>query len=262
MPATSGRVLSNVCMTPPKPCLVSISGVAEQVRRRHAAVLEAERRRVGGADPELVLETVELEPRVGALDHERLDRSSPDLTVQRRPHDDQVGPLARGDVDLLAVEDVVVAVLDRGRADGGRVRAGLGLGDGHGGPLALEALELLVVGHRGDGRVAQALAGHRQQQADVAPAQLDDAEHRGHVRAVAHGAVAVVGAADTRRPGAAEIGAVVHPVDERGQHVELLGVGVLLLVVLARHRSEDLGGDLMGLVDEAVELLGDFQIDH
>ena len=48
MPATSGRVLSNVCMTPAKPFLVSISGEpsrfslgTRQSSRMNAAVSEA-----------------------------------------------------------------------------------------------------------------------------------------------------------------------------------------------------------------------------
>ena len=52
------------------------------------------------------------------------------------------------------------------------------------GPGALEPLELLVVGDRGDRGVAEALARHREQQADVAPAHLHDREHRGEVGAV------------------------------------------------------------------------------
>ena len=47
-----------------------------------------------------------------------------------------------------------------------------------------EPLLLLVVGHRGDGGVAEALARHREQQADVAPAHLGDRHHRGEVGAV------------------------------------------------------------------------------
>ena len=119
--------------------------------------------------------------------------------VERRPDDDQVGALAGGDVDLLAVEHVLVAVELRGGADRGRVRARLRLGDRHRRPLAVVALELLVVGDRRDRRVAEALARHREQQADVAPAQLDDAEHGRQVRAVAVAAVAVLGRGARRR---------------------------------------------------------------
>ena len=64
-------------------------------------------------------------------DHERLDRRPAELPVEGRPHHDGVGAVAGGDEDLLAVEDVLVAVEDRGRLDVRRVRAGAGLGDRH-----------------------------------------------------------------------------------------------------------------------------------
>ena len=90
-------------------------------------------------------------------------------------------------------------------------------------------------------------------------------EHGRHVRAVALAPRVRRWRRSRRTPGragAAEVGAVVHAVDERGEHVELLRVLVLGDVVLARDRAEDLGGDLVGLVDEAAELLGNFEIDH
>ena len=188
----------------------------------------------------------------------------PDGAVERRPDDDQVGAVAGGDEDLLAVEHVLVAVELGGGADRGRVRAGLGLGDRHRRPLAAVALELLLGRDRGDRRVAEALARHREQQADVAPAELDDAEHGREVGAVAVALVAVaVGlAAHAGGAGAADVGALVHPVDQRGEHVELLRVGVLGLVVLARDRPEDLGRDLVGLAGQRLELLRYLEIDH
>ena len=57
-------MLSKVCITPAKARVVSISGAAEQVLLRDAAVLDAEVRGVGGADAELVLEALEDEPGV------------------------------------------------------------------------------------------------------------------------------------------------------------------------------------------------------
>ena len=47
-----------------------------------------------------------------------------------------------------------------------------------------ELLELLVGGHTGDRGVAEALAGHRQHQRDVAPTDLHHVEHCRHVAAV------------------------------------------------------------------------------
>ena len=58
-------------------------------------------------------------------------------------------------------------------------------------------------------------------------------------------AVAVGLAAHAGGTGAADVGALVHAVDQRGEHVELLRIGVLGLVVLARDRPEDLGRDLV-----------------
>jgi hypothetical protein len=49
-----------------------------------------------------VLEAVELQPRVVALDDERPDRPAALLAVERGPHDDEFGALAGGDEDLLA----------------------------------------------------------------------------------------------------------------------------------------------------------------
>ena len=133
----------------------------EQVLARDAAVVEDEVGGVGGADAELVLEPVELQPGVVALDHERLDRGAALAAVERGPHHDQLGAVARGDEDLLAVEHVLARLLVQrgGGADRGGVRAGLGLGDRHRGPLAAEALQLLLVGHGGDRGLAEALAG-------------------------------------------------------------------------------------------------------
>src|SRR5680860_403685 len=58
------------------------------------------------------------------------------------------------------------------------------------------------------------------------------------------------------------VAALVHPVDQRGEHVELLRVGVLGLVVAARDRSEDLGRDLVGLGGQGLELLRYLEVDH
>ena len=267
IPATIGRVLSNVCIAPAKPLRVSISGLPSRFSLGHAAVLEHEVGGVRGADPELVLEPLELETGVGALDHERLDRRPPLGPVERRPDDDQLGSVAGGDEDLRAVEDVLVAVEAGGRADRRRVRAGLGLGDRHRRPLAAEPLELLVVGDGGDRRLAEALAGHRQHQPDVAPAQLDQAQQAGHVRAVAvdrsGAAPSELGAAaDGPDAGAGHAAALGHAVDQRRQHVELLGVLVLGGVVMAGVGTEHVDRDLMGLADQRLELAWGLEVDH
>jgi hypothetical protein len=52
------------------------------------------------------------------------------------------------------------------------------------------------------------------------------------------------------------------PIHEGRQQVELFGVVVLGTVVLARDRTEDVLGDLVRLVDDELEALGNFQIHH
>src|SRR5699024_285883 len=192
---------------------------------------------------------------------ERLDGGAALALVDGRPHDDVVGTGAGGDEDLGAVEHVLVAVEPRRGGHGGRVGAEVGLGDGHGRPHAAEPLELLVAGDGGDRRVAEALAGDRQRQADVAPAGLDDVEQRLHVAAVLNslvlGLVAPAGGrAGGRLPG------VLHGLDHGLERVELDGVLVLREVVLAGDGAEDLRGDLAGLVGAGLEPLGEFEVDH
>ena len=167
---------------------------AEQVRGRDPAVGEGDRGGVGGPDAELVLEALDHHAGGALLDDERLDRGPAERLVQRRPDDHAVGALARGDVDLLAVDDVLVAVLDGGGADARGVRAGARLGDRHRRPGAGQPLLLLVVRDGGDRGVAQALPRHAQQQRGVAPAHLGDREHRGQVGAVLDPAVVVLAA--------------------------------------------------------------------
>ena len=156
------------CRSPGSPSRASFG--TRQSSSRNAAVSEARM-------PSLCSRRSSISPGLSRSTTNDLIAARPCVAVQRGPHHEQVGALARGHVDLLAVEHVLVAVEHRGGADGGRVRAGLRLGDGHAGPQAVVALGLLLVRHRGDRRVAQALARQRQQQADVAPAQLHDAQH-------------------------------------------------------------------------------------
>ncbi len=210
-----------------------------------------------------MLEPLEDHARVRALHDERLDRGATDRQVQRRPDNHDVCALTGGHVDLLAVEHVLACCLVElgGGADRSRVRTCLRLGDRHRRPLVAEARKLLVVGDRRDGGVAEPLAGHREQQADVGPAQLDDAEGGRHVRPVLV-ALCLVGHAaggSTSTLGAAR---VVHAVHERGEHVELFGPCVLLAVVLARDRHEHLIRDGVSHLQELVELLRCFEIDH
>ena len=154
------------------------------------------------------------------------------------------------------------AVLGRGSADRRRVRTTAGLGNRHGRPAALEALQLLFVGHRCDRRIAQALARHGQQQADIAPAQLHDPQQRRQVAAILVArSLLSRGATLARRGRANRIRrAGVHPVQQRGEQVELLRIGVFGLVVFARDRPKIIGRHLMGLGHQATEFLWSFQI--
>ena len=68
---------------------------------------------------------------------ERLDRRPAQRLVERRPHHDVGGPRTGGDEDLLAVDDVLVAVEFGGRGHRGRVGAEARFGDRHRGPDSL-----------------------------------------------------------------------------------------------------------------------------
>ena len=63
-------------------------------------------------------------------------------------------------------------------------------------------------------------------------------------------------------PAPTERAALVHAVDQGGEHVELLRILVLGDVVLARVHAEHVLGDLVRLADEAAELLRDFEVDR
>ena len=121
-----------------------LPGAPQQRLLGHATALEPERRRIRSTDPELVVEPLKLEPRIGALDDERADRGTPARAVERGPDDDELGALAGRHEDLLAVEHVLVAVEHSRRAYRSRVRAGLGLGDRHRSPAPAVARQLLV----------------------------------------------------------------------------------------------------------------------
>src|SRR4051812_46969818 len=113
--------------------------LADEVLRRHADILE---QRVAGrraVDPHLVLELRDREA-LGVLRDDERARALL-LAVGDREHDVEVGDRRVGDPVLRAVDDPAVAILDRGRAHRGGVRAGLGLGQRERGrPLARRAL--------------------------------------------------------------------------------------------------------------------------
>ena len=155
----------------------------------------------------------------------------------------------------------MVAVFLGGGADRGRVRTGAGLGDRHGRPLALEALQLLIGGDRGDGRVTQALTRHGEQETGVAVAEFQSAQAGHHIGAVFHAAVflhlALAGLA-----GAGGVGRVafVEAVQHRGHHVQLLGALVFGTVVFAGDGPEGVQGHLPGIVDHRFEFLRNLDV--
>ena len=92
------------CLHHPREPLLGLDlGASEQVLLGYAAVGQDEVRRVGGADAELVLEAIELQAGVVALDHERLDCGAALVAVKRGPDHDQLGAVTGGHEDLLAV---------------------------------------------------------------------------------------------------------------------------------------------------------------
>ena len=87
--------------------------------------------------------------------------------------------------------------------------------------------ELLVGGHPGNGGIAEALMGHRQQQRDVAPADLHRVEHRGHVAAVVVLLLGLLAVAERFGAGECERVGLRDAFEQVGQRVELDRVGVL-----------------------------------
>ncbi|MNF68347.1 hypothetical protein D3C84_502010 [compost metagenome] len=235
-------------------------GIPQQVGGWHPAVAEADGGGIRGLDAKLLLQAGHRHARRALFHHEGLDGCPAQATIQGGPDHHGIGTLAGGDEDLLAVEDVVLAILDGRGADGRRIRTAARLGDRHGRPGAFEARELLLVGHGGDGGIAQPLARHGQQQPDIAPAEFHHPQQRGQVAAITHAllgrrtALAGGTGADGLR------GAGVHPIQQGRQQVQLAWIGMFGLVVLARQGTEVLGSHLMGLITQGAEFLRNFQV--
>ena len=193
MAATIGRLASKVAIAPLKPLSPVWLGsallhllAAEQVVARDAAVLEAERRRVGGADAELLLEADERHARRARRHDERLDAAAAGALVDGGPHHDEAARHLRTRPSP-AVQKILVPFSTHSspsscgrRLDRGGVAAGVRLGDRHRAPdrvaVALEGrqeAQLLLVRARGGHRGAAERRGrHAQVERGVAPAQL------------------------------------------------------------------------------------------
>src|SRR3546814_6076341 len=74
------------------------------------AVAQRELRSVGRTDAELVFKPHQFESRHTLLDHERFDRSTAGVPVERRPDHHQFGAITRGNEDLVAVQHVVITI--------------------------------------------------------------------------------------------------------------------------------------------------------
>ena len=105
------------------------AGLPDQVRDRDPCVQQAQLSGVRAVPAHLLQAAVDGETRCPAVDDEQRD---PRVARPARAHGGrhEVRPHPAGDVGLAAVDDVVVTVADRGRAQGGDVRSAAGLGDG------------------------------------------------------------------------------------------------------------------------------------
>ncbi len=174
MAATPGRVRSRVIIASLKPRFSS----PIRFSAGHLDVVERDRRGVGGALPELVLLLVDRDAVPLALDDERADALVARVLVGLRVDGVVVGVAAVGDEALRAVEDVLVTLLDGGRAHARDVGAGVRLGQAERGELELlgQHPEVLLLGLLGaaedDRRGGQAVAGQARADARTAPAEL------------------------------------------------------------------------------------------
>ena len=160
---------------------------AEQVVARNAAVLEHDLGGLRRADAELGLLVTELQPGVVAGDDERCLPAVAERGVDGGDDHGHVGDAAVGDEGLGPVQDPVVAVALRGRAQRLDVGAGRRLGDGVGADLGVvlvadhlrdPAADLLGRAGRRDAGRAQRGGGDRERDAGAAPVELlgvDDA---------------------------------------------------------------------------------------
>src|SRR3954447_13574645 len=98
--------------------------LAEQVLLRHRDVVEEELSGVLGLEADLLEVPAALEALHPPFDDKQADALVPRLRVGAGHHDHEVGQDAVADERLGAVQDVVVALVDRGRADPLQVAAG------------------------------------------------------------------------------------------------------------------------------------------
>ena len=97
-------------------------GLPRMLSLRDAAVCELELAERARVQPELLDRLAHVEPGRVGRHQERGDPGGPALGPRLGVDGDDVGERAAGDPDLLAVDDVLVAVLGGGRGHRGRVR--------------------------------------------------------------------------------------------------------------------------------------------
>jgi hypothetical protein len=105
---------------------------AQQVRHRHAHVVEEEFGRILRLVTDLLEVPSTLEAFALAFDQDQADALGLLVRVGFRNHNDKVGQLSIADKGFLPIEDIVVAVAYRTGADALQVRSGTGLGHGDG----------------------------------------------------------------------------------------------------------------------------------
>jgi hypothetical protein len=195
---------------------------------------------------------------------ERFDRGAALGLVQRCPDHDMGGPRTRGDEDLLTVDHVLVAVVLGRRRHRGRVGTEARLGDGHRRPHLAQSFQLFIGGDARDGGIAQALIRHREHQCDIAPADLGHVENSGHVAAVDVCLLVGVrarGIPKRFRSGEGDGLGFRDALEQAGQRIEFDRVRVFFEVILPRDGPQHLGGTLVTLFDNGLQLFRHFQID-
>src|SRR5262245_11421105 len=175
---------------------------AEEVLRGHAAVLEVDLDDGNAPDPHLVLFLALAVPRHAVLDEQGGDAPAPPVRVGDAEDRVDGGDLSAGVPLLLAVEDVVIAILDRAGLHAPRVGPGLLLREAEGdeplarGDVRQEALLLLFGPGQDDGERAEGVDGVGHADAPARAGELLD--HEAEVEHAAPLAAVLLGDPDAR----------------------------------------------------------------
>ena len=231
---------------------------AQQVFLGHADVGEGDGGRVGGADAHLLFQTHQFHARQILGHDERLDAGLALAGIDIGPHHHMAGATTGGDVDLLAVDDVVVTVLPGGGLDVAGVRPRARFGDGHGGPALAEFFLLLRRAGGHDGGIAEALTRNGQREPRVAPAHFGHGGDGDHVAAVLDAGLGFLVLAATAEAAHAAATAAEHGL----QRVEFLRGRVLGLVVLAGDGAKHRLGEAVGHLLHVRDVRRKFEINH